>query len=130
MERDIMTTQEDKINRFVGKKIKSTRIKLGVTQVQVGKEAGCTGQQIQKYENGTNRIPAGKLFLLSRAVNVPVQYFFPTIPNQQQEPMPPQTVTLLRLINRIPAKYYEEVIGMMRAFVRVSNSTKEQESDE
>ncbi len=33
-------------------------------------------QQVQKYENGANRISASRLFALSRLLDVPVQFFF------------------------------------------------------
>jgi transcriptional regulator with XRE-family HTH domain len=35
-----------------------------------------TFQQIQKYEKGTNRIGASRLFQLSKILEVPVGYFF------------------------------------------------------
>jgi transcriptional regulator with XRE-family HTH domain len=37
-------------------------------------------QQIQKYECGANRITSSRLYELSRALNVSVQYFFDGIP--------------------------------------------------
>ena len=33
-------------------------------------------QQMQKYENGTNRIGAGRLAEISKVLDVPVAYFF------------------------------------------------------
>ena len=35
-----------------------------------------TFQQIQKYEKGTNRVPASRLYELVKALSVPVQNFF------------------------------------------------------
>jgi transcriptional regulator with XRE-family HTH domain len=37
---------------------------------------------VQKYERGANRIGAGRLFQLSRALDVPVAYFFDEIDSQ------------------------------------------------
>ncbi|WP_246152253.1 helix-turn-helix domain-containing protein [Roseospira navarrensis] len=37
---------------------------------------GVSFQQVQKYERGTNRISASRLFDVSRFLNVPVSYFF------------------------------------------------------
>ena len=49
---------------------------VGMTQEQLGEELGLTFQQIQKYEKGTNRIGAGRLYELGTALGVPVTFFF------------------------------------------------------
>jgi transcriptional regulator with XRE-family HTH domain len=77
-------------------------------------------EQIQKYEKGENRLSAGKLFLLSQAVDVPVQYFFPQDPNQRQESIPPQTVRVVRMLNRIPTKHYDDLTNMIRAILKIA----------
>ncbi len=41
---------------------------------------GLTFQQVQKYERGTNRVSASRLFELSRVLDVPVEYFFEDMP--------------------------------------------------
>ena len=40
-----------------------------------------TFQQVQKYERGANRVGAGRLYELSHALDVPVNYFFEELPN-------------------------------------------------
>lgn len=48
---------------------------------------GVTFQQIQKYERGTNRISASKLFQIAHALNVPVEFFFVGLsPSRQHSP--------------------------------------------
>jgi transcriptional regulator with XRE-family HTH domain len=37
---------------------------------------GVRAQQIQKYENGRDRISSSRLFLLAIALRVPVSFFF------------------------------------------------------
>ncbi len=37
---------------------------------------GLTFQQVQKYERGSNRISASKLFEIARALQVPIGWFF------------------------------------------------------
>lgn len=49
---------------------------LGMSQEILATKLGLTFQQVQKYENGTNSISAGRLFDLAQALDVPVQYFF------------------------------------------------------
>ncbi len=49
---------------------------VGMSQEKLGEKMNLTFQQIQKYEKGTNRIGASRLFQLSRILDVPVGYFF------------------------------------------------------
>jgi transcriptional regulator with XRE-family HTH domain len=64
------------INMAVGTRLKLQRKRLGITQTQLGDLLGITFQQIQKYERGANRISAGYLYILAKALRVPVSYFF------------------------------------------------------
>ena len=49
---------------------------LGMSQEKLGEHLGITFQQIQKYEKGTNRIGASRVFEISRVLGVPIQFFF------------------------------------------------------
>jgi transcriptional regulator with XRE-family HTH domain len=55
---------------------------VGMSQEKLGEKMGLTFQQIQKYEKGTNRIGASRLFQLSQILDVPVQFFFEDAPIQ------------------------------------------------
>ena len=48
----------------------------GVSQEQLGDALGLTFQQVQKYERGTNRVSASKLYESARFLGVPIAYFF------------------------------------------------------
>jgi len=49
---------------------------IGMSQEKLGDLLGLTFQQVQKYEKGVNRIGAGRLFEVSRILNVPVDFFY------------------------------------------------------
>jgi transcriptional regulator with XRE-family HTH domain len=49
---------------------------LGLSQEKLADKIGLTFQQVQKYERGTNRISASRLYHLSRLLDVPVRFFF------------------------------------------------------
>ncbi len=66
----------DETDLHVGKRLRRRRRLLGMTQQELAGQVGVRFQQIQKYECGANRITASRLFDLSRAMNVTVQYFF------------------------------------------------------
>ena len=60
----------------VGSRVRLRRMVIGMSQEKLGEKMGLTFQQIQKYEKGTNRIGASRLFQLSQILDVPVQFFF------------------------------------------------------
>ena len=66
----------DPIDRHVGARVKARRTGLGISQADLGKALGVTFQQVQKYENGANRIGASNLFRIATALNTQVGYFF------------------------------------------------------
>jgi len=64
------------IDLHVGRRVRQRRRLLGVTQQKLAEAVRIRFQQIQKYESGANRISASRLWALSKALNVPVSYFF------------------------------------------------------
>lgn len=64
------------IDLHVGKRLRRRRRLLGLTQQTLAEQVGIRFQQIQKYECGANRVSAARLFELSEALSVPVQYFY------------------------------------------------------
>ena len=72
--------QPGAIDRYVGSRIRLRRTLAGISQEQLAAVLGLTFQQVQKYENGVNRVGASRLFELSRALNVPIPYFFDDMP--------------------------------------------------
>ena len=64
------------VDRHVGSRIRLRRQLLNLSQEKLGEELGVTFQQVQKYEKGVNRISAGRLYEMSRVLEVPVFYFF------------------------------------------------------
>lgn len=56
----------------LGGRIKRLRRELGMTQTGLGEALGITFQQVQKYENGANRISALMLLKLADALGVTV----------------------------------------------------------
>lgn len=63
------------LDSFIGKKVKKKRSELGMSQGKLGKFLGVSFQQIQKYENGKNRISASTLLQISRILGVDFSYF-------------------------------------------------------
>ncbi len=68
------------IDAHVGARLRQRRTLLGMTQTNLSDAIGMSFQQMQKYENGANRISASRLFDLSRILDVPIQFFFDDMP--------------------------------------------------
>ena len=72
------------IDRHVSKRLREARNTAGLTQQFVARKLGLTFQQVQKYENASNRISAGRLYQLSGILDVPVGYFFEGLARDRQ----------------------------------------------
>ena len=66
----------NEIDALVGNRIRARREALGISQGRLGRSIGVTFSQIQKYEKGSNRVGAGRLFHIAAILGVPVQYLF------------------------------------------------------
>ncbi len=64
------------VDIHVGKKLRTIRVLRGLSQQKLGKKVGITFQQIQKYEHGTNRISAGRLYELANILEISVLDFY------------------------------------------------------
>jgi transcriptional regulator with XRE-family HTH domain len=73
------SAQPNPIDTHVGERIRLRRLRLGMTQTELGRAIGLTLQQVQKYERGINRVSSSRLFDLSGALQVTVGYFFDEI---------------------------------------------------
>lgn len=64
------------IDGHVGKRIRLARLSRGISQEKLAEAIGVTFQQVQKYEKGSNRISAARLFECARHLGVDILYFF------------------------------------------------------
>jgi transcriptional regulator with XRE-family HTH domain len=64
------------VDAHVGSRLRQRRMLLGISQEQLAEMLGLTFQQVQKYERGTNRVSASRLFQLARALDTPITWFF------------------------------------------------------
>ncbi|MBI1214891.1 MAG: helix-turn-helix domain-containing protein [Alphaproteobacteria bacterium] len=63
------------VDTYVGARVKSRRLMLGLSQEELAHAIGLTFQQVQKYERGTNRISVSRLVDICKALRVPYGYF-------------------------------------------------------
>ncbi|MDH3740939.1 MAG: helix-turn-helix domain-containing protein, partial [Hyphomicrobiales bacterium] len=67
------------IDVHVGNRVRMRRMLIGMSQEKLGERLGLTFQQVQKYEKGSNRISASRLYQMAQILGVPVQFFFEDI---------------------------------------------------
>lgn len=60
------------IDIIIGRNIRTVRTWLGLTQTRLADMLGVTFQQVQKYENGSNRVSASTLIEIARKMDVPL----------------------------------------------------------
>ena len=58
------------IDKKIGSVIRMRRLKLGLTQADLGNALGVSFQQIQKYENGANSVASTRISDLCRALEM------------------------------------------------------------
>lgn len=68
-------------DRYVGARVRSRRIMLGMSQEYLGDALGVAFQQVQKYEKGANRISASRLQQIAHILKVPITFFFEGAPS-------------------------------------------------
>ena len=64
------------VDRHVGNRVRMRRLLVGMSQEKLGELLGITFQQVQKYEKGSNRVSASRLYQIARVLGVPVQFFY------------------------------------------------------
>lgn len=64
------------IDVLVGKRVRERRQALGVSQESLAEALGVSFQQVQKYENGKNRVSASRLYEIAAALDTSISYFF------------------------------------------------------
>ena len=103
------------------------RTLLGMSQEKLGEALGLTFQQVQKYERGTNRIGASRLFDLSRVLEVPVSFFFEEMSAEVAERSPAKIESASP--EERPSDFEadpmakRETLELVRAYYRIGNLT-------
>ncbi|WP_417789416.1 helix-turn-helix domain-containing protein [Terasakiella pusilla] len=144
-------TSPDPIDKYVGSRVRARRVGMRISQTKLGDAIGVTFQQIQKYENGTNRIGASNLYKISRQLGVEVAYFFQEMPEDLYEasnadpfglsesaaepfdsdPLSSRdSISLVHDFHRIPDETLRQRVGQfMRALANSMTNTPHDEND-
>lgn len=105
------------VDVHVGRRLRSRRTMLGMSQENLGDAVGVTFQQIQKYERGLNRIGSSRLYEFSQALNVPVSFFFEEFSNESNSDSVQETPASFeyeKLANK-------EVLSLVRSYCGIED---------
>ena len=87
--------RRDAVDMLVGRNIRILRQDRGMSQTALGRKIDVTFQQVQKYENGTNRVGSGRLYRIASILGVPITAFFEGAHQAANEDGGPSPVAML-----------------------------------
>lgn len=121
------------VDRHVGRRVEQKRKELGYNQSQLGSALGLTFQQIQKYEKGSNRVSASKLWEIAQFFRVETSYFFDglssapsgvaesdTVSFDHDYPTTRQSQEIARLAPRLSLRQQKAALEVIREMLAAS----------
>jgi transcriptional regulator with XRE-family HTH domain len=115
------------VDVLVGKRVRTRRTELGMSQTQLAEVLKITFQQVQKYERGVNRVTCSRLSDIATALNVPMTFFFsePAMRAAKRQPIYDLDIgdiadgrRLLTAFQRLPSKAFKlHVIELLEKIV-------------
>ncbi len=121
------------VDQHVGRQIRELRRRQNVSQEKLAETLGLTFQQVQKYEKGSNRVSASKLFEVSQALGVGIDHFFRGLHEGagvaeagaefvHDAPMTAEGREIDRLLVELPRKHRRLVVDMARALAQAPDA--------
>ncbi len=107
----MMAMPASEIDIWVGRRMRQRRESLGISQARLARHLGLTFSQVQKYEKGTNRIGAGRLYLLAGFLGVSVQFFYEGL----------ATFPAIERMAEDPDRKIDEVSALDRAYLSIAD---------
>lgn len=118
----------DPVDVHVGKRLRLRRTLLSMSQEQLAAAVGVTFQQIQKYERGSNRVSASRLYDVARVLGVEIGFFFEDIGTDVTAKRPTQNLPGLAGLSEPAVPAFEsdplaknETLELVRAYWKLPN---------
>jgi len=112
------------VDLHVGSAIRVRRKSMQISQSDLADGLGVSFQQVQKYERGTNRVSASRLYDIGACLGVSVDYFFEGLPSNINAPMTedeqavqefgrhPRIIRIAKAFQGLSANNVSAIIGM------------------
>lgn len=110
---------------------------MGMSQEKLADSVGVTFQQVQKYERGTNRISASRLYRFSKILDVSIDFFYQGVDKILSQPEanygmsdnPQSPFSTEKEENHLPEDILnnKESLDVLKAFYSIKNEKKRKE---
>jgi transcriptional regulator with XRE-family HTH domain len=128
----------DVIDKHVGLRIRNRRTLMGLSQEKLADSVGVTFQQVQKYERGTNRVSASRLYRFSKILGVSIDFFYEGIDKNDPTTSPIYGMSdneqesfngISEKAKKIPEDLlgHKETLDLVRTYYSVSSIKKRKE---
>jgi transcriptional regulator with XRE-family HTH domain len=115
-------------DRAIGARLRFQRLKIAMSQDTLAQQLGLSFQQIQKYENGTNRITGDRLYQVCRAIGVDPNYLLGWDEhNEVTRPVSSDSVRLAYALETVTPSVRVAMLDLMKklSVAVVANSEKQ-----
>jgi transcriptional regulator with XRE-family HTH domain len=112
----------NKIDIFVGMRIRERRLQKKMSQQDLAQATGVKFQQIQKYETGLNRVSSSRLWNISIELGVPISYFFDGLEGVRSHDGATKFITnenleIFELLEEMPDKQKSKLLEIARILI-------------
>jgi len=114
------TSEDIALNVHIGARIRTQRVARGMSQTLLAQAVGVSFQQVQKYENGTNRISARRLQQIADALQINPALLLPHCDREDRDATTDQLLAgrgampLLVAFNRLPTGARSIIIKLVQ----------------
>ena len=126
---EVSTKAPDPMDIALGAAVRIRRRSLGISQEALAEQCGVSFQQIQKYENGANRISFSRLVQIARALQCRVVDLMDVLDTPEggrndldilTRMRTPGALELLSAYERLSPETRSSLLGLMRTLVAES----------
>lgn len=116
------------LDKIIGQRMRSFRLAKEMSQEELGKHLGVTFQQIQKYENGKNRLSGSRLITAAKVLGTSVEQIVGSNGPKSKNNSPgeyltalsePPVIALVRMLERLPKSTRQNAV---RAITKLINA--------
>jgi len=100
----------------IGQRLRRARLSKGLTQQALAEKIGISFQQVQKYENGSNRVSSSRLLGIVGTLGIPITYFFDELGDDfvgGENELPDRVMRVARMLNDMPEGEVKDQIFLL-----------------
>src|SRR3990172_8354319 len=110
-----MQKKKVRSSREIGQSMKRRRRELGISQGRLAEILGVTYQQVQRYENGLNKLNVENIQVIADVLSVPVSHFFEpektaTVAEKPSSYLPADEDRLLKYFRKIKESRSKNIV--------------------